>query len=139
MHQSQKLTNAQSLPRIIPPTEEQKKPFKIFHKVKWSIAPKCLIEGHEGYPVIYVCIHPKCEHITRLVCELCFYRSHSKHNKEFLAIDEIKAGSINQLRYWPFEAKYGKVYEFIKKHETYIDGLIRDIKSTFRNMILSTI
>lgn len=62
-----------SLPKIKEPKEsdEQKSPKKIlkeFHKVKWSVAPKCLIEGHEGKEVLYICINPICEETTRLVC-----------------------------------------------------------------------
>ena len=47
MHKSQQFASkTHSLPRILPPTEDQRKPLKEFHKVKWSIAPKCLIAGH---------------------------------------------------------------------------------------------
>lgn len=32
------------------------------------MAPKCLLEGHDGHDILYVCIHPKCEESSRLVC-----------------------------------------------------------------------
>ena len=61
--------------------EVVKKIGKNFQKVKWSMAPKCLLEGHDGHDVLYVCINPKCEEPSRLVCETCFFKSHQKHNE----------------------------------------------------------
>jgi len=58
------------------------------------MAPKCLMEGHEGRDILYVCIDPQCDQLTRLVCETCFFKGHQKHSEQFLAIDEIKSGSI---------------------------------------------
>jgi hypothetical protein len=52
------------------------------------------MEGHEGRDILYVCIDPQCDQLTRLVCETCFFKGHQKHNEQFLAIDEIKTGSI---------------------------------------------
>ena len=48
---SSKKNKAVSLPRIREVSEEthrNKNGMKIIHQVKWSIAPKCLIPGHEG-------------------------------------------------------------------------------------------
>ena len=105
---------------------------KNFQKVKWSMAPKCLLEGHEGHDILYVCINPKCEEPSRLVCETCFFKSHKKHNEEFLAVDEIKNGEIEKLRYWPFEQKYRKMFEFVTKHESYMSTMIQDVNATFQ-------
>ena len=48
-----------------------------------------------------------------------------------MAIDEIKNGEISKLRYWPFEQKYRKIFEFITKHEHYVSNMIQDVNATF--------
>jgi hypothetical protein len=51
-----------SLPRLYKDDDEKspKKINKDIHKVRWSMAPKCLMEGHDGKDILYVCINPKC-------------------------------------------------------------------------------
>ena len=46
-------------------------------------------------------------------------------------MDEIKKGRIDKLRYWPFEDKYRKIYEFVTKHESYVNNMIQDVNATF--------
>lgn len=48
-----------------------------------------------------------------------------------LAIDEIKTGEIEKLRYWPFEQRFRKVYEFVNKHDSYVNNMIQDVNATF--------
>lgn len=38
------------------------------HKVRWSIAPRCLVPDHDCKEVLYVCINPTCREATRLAC-----------------------------------------------------------------------
>lgn len=69
-----KTTKSQSLPKLaennsnLNSLHTHKKQLSSLHKVNWSITPRCLIEGHEGEPVIYVCVKKECECATRLVC-----------------------------------------------------------------------
>ena len=122
-----------SLPKIKTHGAESppKRPLGEMHKVKWSIAPKCLLPGHEGREILYICIKPDCKEQTRLVCEQCFFKEHQKHNEEFLAMDEIRSGNIEKLRYWPFDLKYRKIFEFITKHESYVSNMVQDVNATF--------
>lgn len=70
-----------SLPRIKnAPTDRPKKPLQEMHKVRWSMAPRCLLAGHEGKEILYICINPGCQQETRLLCEECFFREHKVHN-----------------------------------------------------------
>jgi hypothetical protein len=95
------------------------------------MAPKCLMEGHDGKDVLYVCVAPHCAFPTRLVCESCFFRSHQAHNEQFLAIDEVKSADIDKLRYWPFEQRFRPLYEFVSRHDSYVNNMIQDVNATF--------
>ena len=63
--------------------------------------------------------------------QVVLLKNHSHHNKEFLAIDEVRKASINELRYWPFDQKYRSMFDFIRQHDSYLENLLQDIKSTF--------
>jgi hypothetical protein len=54
-----------------------------------------------------------------------------------LAVDEIKSGDIEKLRYWPFEPKYRKMFEFVTKHESYVSSMIQDVNATFHVLLSS--
>lgn len=101
------------------------------------MAPKCLLEGHDGKDILYVCIRRDCNLPTRLVCETCFFKSHQQHNCEFLAIDEIKRGEVEKLRYWPFEPEFRPIYEFVNKQDSYVTNMIQDVNATFHVHLLS--
>lgn len=46
-------------------------------------------------------------------------------------MDEIKRGEVEKLRYWPFEAQFRPIYEFVNKQDSYVTNMIQDINATF--------
>lgn len=48
-----------------------------------------------------------------------------------MAVDEVKRGEIEKLRYWPFDQKYRRVFEFVSQQESYISNMVQDINATF--------
>lgn len=128
-----------SLPRINELEHEslsvwKEQPLPNIHKVRWSIAPRCLLAEHECKEILYVCISPGCAETTRLACEACFFGGHSVHQEEFLALDEIRNASFDKLRFWAFDKRFKPIHEFVRTHENYVSNLVQDINATFDTM-----